>query len=91
MLRVSTAEGWCSVHDDDVLRVYRGDGDGRYTHCTIILHGGTEVSGAISNDALACLEARLADDAPSPMTARRRRRTVRSTWAGTARLPSLAL
>ena len=43
-----------------MLFVYRGDG--RYTHCTLILHGGTEISGAISNDALRALEAQLAND-----------------------------
>ena len=49
--------------------LYRDVGDGRYTHCTLVLCGGTEISGAISNDALAVLEARLVDGAPPPMAA----------------------
>jgi hypothetical protein len=38
-------------------------------HCTLVLIGGTEVSGATLNAALDALEARLADDAPPPMAA----------------------
>jgi|HubBroStandDraft_6_1064221.scaffolds.fasta_scaffold2356242_2 hypothetical protein len=64
-----TAEGPRSVEAGDVLFVYRGAGDGRYTHCTLVLHGCTEISGAISNDAPATIEALLADDAPPPRAA----------------------
>jgi hypothetical protein len=64
-----TAQGPRSVDDRDVIAVYRGGSDARYTHCTLILHYGSEISGAISNDALRALEARLADDAPPPIAA----------------------
>jgi hypothetical protein len=64
-----TPEGPRSIDDRDVLHVYRGGGDGRYTHCTLFLLSGIEISGAAPNDALAALDARLADDAPPPMAA----------------------
>jgi hypothetical protein len=66
---IFTAEGPRSVDDRDVLCIYRGGGDGRYTHCTLVMHHGAEISGAISNDALAALEARLADDISPPEAA----------------------
>jgi hypothetical protein len=43
---IFTAEGPRSIDPCDVMHVYRGGGDGRYTHCTLVLNGGTEVSGA---------------------------------------------
>jgi hypothetical protein len=43
-----------------VLCFYRGGGNGRYTHCVLVLVGGEEISGAVTNEALAALEARLA-------------------------------
>jgi len=42
----------------------RGGGDGRYTHATLVLHGGTEVSGAALTAALDALEAKLDDYGP---------------------------
>jgi hypothetical protein len=68
-MKICTPEGWRSINPDDVLCVYCGGGDGRYTHWTLVLLGGTKVSGAISNAALAALEALIADDAPPPLAA----------------------
>ena len=59
-----TAEGPRSVDDRDVIAVYRGGGDGRYTHCTLVLHGGTEVSGAVLNAAIDRIENELAEALP---------------------------
>jgi hypothetical protein len=53
-----TAGGPRSVASGDVLCVYRAGGrDGRYPHCTLVLLGGSEVSGAILDEALDALEA----------------------------------
>jgi hypothetical protein len=46
---IFTDSGPRSVDDRDVLQVWRGGSDGRYTHCTLALVGGTEVSGAVLN------------------------------------------
>ena len=59
-----TAEGPRSIDPSNVLCVYRGGGDGRYVHCTVVLHGGTEVSGAALDEALRRIEALVADALP---------------------------
>jgi hypothetical protein len=61
---IFTAEGPRSFDDRDVLAVYVGGGDGRYTFATLIMDDGTEIAGAIANDALARLEGELADMLP---------------------------
>ncbi len=66
---IFTAEGPRSIDPGDILAVYSGDMAGGFTNCVVVLIGGTELGGAISNDALVALEARLADEAPPPMTA----------------------
>ena len=63
---IFTAEGPRSIDPADVIAIYCGGGDGRYTHCTLVLLVGTVVYGAISNDSLATLESRLGDDTPLP-------------------------
>ena len=63
---IFTAEGPRSIDPADVIAIYCGGGDSRYTHCTLVLLVGTEVSGAINNDSLATLESRLGDDTPLP-------------------------
>jgi hypothetical protein len=61
---IFTAEGPRSVDDRDVIAVYRGGGDGRYTFATLVMADGTEIAGAVPNDALARLEGELADMLP---------------------------
>jgi hypothetical protein len=63
---ICTAEGPRSIDPTNVIAIYRGGGDGRYTYCTLILLVGTGVSGAISNDSLATFESWLGDDTPLP-------------------------
>jgi hypothetical protein len=66
---VFSGEGPRSIDDRDVLAVYRAGGDGRYTHCTLVLRGGSEISGAVLNAALDALEAKLDDFGPPPIAA----------------------
>jgi hypothetical protein len=68
---VFSDRGPISIDASEVAACYRGGGDGRYTHCTLVLLGGREIEGAIANAALRDLEARLADSAPPlpPMAA----------------------
>ena len=47
-----TAEGPRSADDRDVIAVYRGGSDARYTFATVVMHGGNEVSGAAPTAAL---------------------------------------
>ena len=49
---IFTAGGPRSIDPADVIAIYCGGGDSRYTHCTLVLLVGTEVSGAINNDSL---------------------------------------
>ena len=58
---IFTAEGRRSVDERDVIAVYRGGGDGRYTFCTLALHGGTEISGAVLNAAIDRIEREIAE------------------------------
>ena len=66
---IFSAEGPVSVDPRDVLAIFRGGSDGRYTHCVLVLSGGREIAGALANAALASLEARLAEDVSPPEAA----------------------
>jgi hypothetical protein len=55
-----------SIDERDVIAVYRGGNDGRYSYCTLVLRGGSEISGAVPNEALARLERELDDNAMPP-------------------------
>ena len=48
---IFTSEGPRSIDASVVLAVYRGGGDGRYTHCTTVMRDGSEISGAILDGA----------------------------------------
>jgi hypothetical protein len=62
----ATASGaYSSVDPLDVLAVYPAGTDGKYTHCVLVLIGGTEIADAVANDALAELEALVNDPALS--------------------------
>ena len=61
---VFSAEGVRSIDPAKIVAVYRGGGDGRYTHCTLVLHGGTEVSGAVLDEAIDRIECELAEALP---------------------------
>ena len=63
---IFTSEGPRSIDASVVLAVYRGGGDGRYTHCTTVMRDGSEISGAVANAALDALQAQLDDSAPLP-------------------------
>jgi hypothetical protein len=63
---IFAAEGPRSFDDRDVLAVYAGGDDGRYTFATLVMDNGTEIAGAIGNDVLARLEADLVADMLPP-------------------------
>jgi hypothetical protein len=67
---IFTPEGPRSVDDRDVLAVYPGGGDGRYTFTVLIMADGVEIAGAVANDALARLEGELADELPPAASGR---------------------
>lgn len=54
-----TAEGPRSIDERDAIAVYRGGSDGRYTFATLVMVDGTEIAGAVANEALARFEADL--------------------------------
>jgi hypothetical protein len=63
---VFSDRGPISIDASEVVACYRGGGDRRYTHCTLVLLGGKEIEGAVANAALRDLEARLNEGAPPP-------------------------
>lgn len=69
MLRVSTAEGWRSLDPESITKVFRFGGDGRYSHCVIVLRDCEEVSGAVADAALDTIEAKLDTEPLPPLAA----------------------
>jgi len=50
-----------TVDERDVVAVYPGGGDHRHTFAVLVMSNGTEIEWAVPNDALARIEAEIAD------------------------------
>ena len=63
MLSIRSAEGWRTIAPTDVVAIYRDDNDraGEYVSAVLVLVGGEEVAGIVSDDALRRVEALIAD------------------------------